>query len=231
MAVDEIVLRLSNLHKSVANGTGELGILHDISLSVTAGESLAIVGASGSGKSTLLSLMAGLDSPSHGSIELCGLRLETLDEDGRAQVRAGRVGFVFQSFQLLPNMTAIENIALPLELMGTHPHVALQQANAWLAKVGLTARGQHYPNQLSGGEQQRVALARAFAPEPQLVFADEPTGNLDLTTGKQITEQMFALNQQSKTTLILVTHDLEIAACCQRVFRLESGKLIKEEAQ
>lgn len=199
-------------------------ILHDISFVVNAGEAVAIVGASGSGKSTLLGLMAGLDVPTAGSVGLLGEDLGLLDEDARAALRGRALGFVFQSFQLLPALTALENVMLPLELAGqseAHP-----MAQAMLARVGLGARLTHYPKHLSGGEQQRVALARAFAMRPQLLLADEPTGNLDAATGAQIIDLMFALNAEAGTTLVLVTHDNQLAERCGRILRLAEGRLI-----
>lgn len=221
-------LALREVSKTVISGGAPLSIVQDISLTVMAGESVAIVGASGSGKSTLLGLMAGLDQPSSGSVTLSGQVLDTLDEDGRAAVRAGQVGFVFQSFQLLPSLTALENVALPLELAGVASRVASDKARQWLGRVGLSERLTHYPKYLSGGEQQRVALARAFATDPVLVFADEPTGNLDKATGSQIIEMMFELNRAQGTTLIVVTHDPEVASRCGRVLQITGGKLSRE---
>ena len=206
-----------------ANGSTVLAILDGLSLRVTAGESVAIVGASGSGKTTLLSLLAGLDLPSSGEIRLAGESLTALDEDGRARLRAGRVGFVFQSFQLLAGLTALENVMLPAELAGHADAEA--RARATLDLVGLGQRLGHYPHQLSGGEQQRVAIARAFAGEPRILFADEPTGNLDLATGNRIVELLFELNRSRGTTLILVTHDNALAQRCQRVLTLRGGRL------
>jgi putative ABC transport system ATP-binding protein len=198
-------------------------ILQDISFSVMPGETVAIVGASGSGKSTLLGLLAGLDIPSSGEVLLDGLSLASLNEDDRARQRGKLLGFVFQSFQLLPSLNALENVMLPLELAGVKTAVAI--ATDWLERVGLGHRLKHYPKHLSGGEQQRVALARAFAPSPRLVLADEPTGNLDAATGQQIIDLMFDLNTRQGTTLILVTHDEAIAARCHRVLRIQSGRL------
>ena len=205
------------------NGGEPLCILQDISFSVMAGETVAVIGASGSGKSTLLGLLAGLDVPSAGEVLLAGESLVQLGEDARAQLRGRLLGFVFQSFLLLPALTALENVMLPLELAGRAD--ADEVARDWLQQVGLGHRLRHYPKHLSGGEQQRVALARAFAPAPQLVLADEPTGNLDAATGQQIIDLMFALNAQRQTTLVLVTHDEEIAARCQRVLRMDGGRL------
>jgi putative ABC transport system ATP-binding protein len=217
------VVEVSGLTKRVDNGGEPLTILHENSFSVAAGETVAIVGASGSGKSTLLGLLAGLDLPSSGSVTLAGEPLANLDEDARAVLRGRLLGFVFQSFQLLPSLNAIENVMLPLELAGTAN--AQTEARFWLDRVGLSHRLRHYPKHLSGGEQQRVALARAFAPKPKLVLADEPTGNLDAATGHQIIELMFAINAESGTTLILVTHDEEIAARCHRRLRMHAGQI------
>jgi putative ABC transport system ATP-binding protein len=211
------------LGKSVDNGGQPLLILQDISFSVMPGETVAIVGASGSGKSTLLGLLAGLDIPSTGEVLLDGLSLASLNEDDRARQRGKLLGFVFQSFQLLPSLNALENVMLPLELAGVKTAAAI--ATDWLERVGLGHRLKHYPKHLSGGEQQRVALARAFAPSPRLVLADEPTGNLDAATGQQIIDLMFDLNTKQGTTLILVTHDEAIAARCHRVLRIQSGRL------
>lgn len=211
------------LGKTVDNGGEPLTILQDISFSVMPGETVAIVGASGSGKSTLLGLLAGLDEPSSGEVRLDGETLNALSEDQRARLRGRLLGFVFQSFQLLPSLTALENVMLPLELAGLRG--AREQAAAMLARVGLAHRLGHYPRHLSGGEQQRVALARAFVGEPKLLFADEPTGNLDADTGAQVIELLFTLNREQDTTLVLVTHDASLAARCERVLRLEQGKL------
>lgn len=191
-------------------------------MTVHEGESVAIVGASGSGKTTLLGLLAGLDLPSHGSIALAGADLNTLDEEARAQLRAREVGFVFQSFHLLPALTAEENIALPLELAGREDAARVREV---LEEVGLGHRARHYPRQLSGGEQQRVALARAFVARPRILFADEPTGSLDQATGQQISDLLFALNATSDTTLVLVTHDLRLAQRCERIYQLDGGRL------
>lgn len=211
------------LGKTVDNGARPLTILHDISFTVMPGESVAIVGASGSGKSTLLGLLAGLDVPGSGEVLLDGVALSPLDEDARAALRGRLLGFVFQSFQLLPSLTALENVMLPLEL-AAHPEAG-KVAGEWLDRVGLAQRARHYPRHLSGGEQQRVALARAFATSPRLVLADEPTGNLDAQTGAQIVEMIFELNAREGTTLILVTHDEAIAARCQRCLRIHAGRL------
>jgi putative ABC transport system ATP-binding protein len=218
------VVEVSGLGKAVDSGGEPLTILQDISFSVMPGETVAIVGASGSGKSTLLGLLAGLDVPSAGEIRLDGVSLAALDEDDRARQRGKLLGFVFQSFQLLPSLNALENVMLPLELAGSRRSTAI--ARDWLERVGLQHRLKHYPKHLSGGEQQRVALARAFAPDPRLVLADEPTGNLDAATGQQIIELMFDLNTRQGTTLILVTHDEAIAARCGRILRIQSGRLV-----
>jgi putative ABC transport system ATP-binding protein len=210
----------------VPSGGNGLTILQDISFDVRAGEAVAIVGVSGSGKSTLLGLMAGLDTPSAGAIRIDGHDLFGLDEDGRASLRGRMVGFVFQSFQLLPAMTALENVMLPLELAGRpSPDVA---AREMLDRVGLRERLRHYPKQLSGGEQQRVAIARAFVTDPALLLADEPTGNLDAATGRQIIDLMFELNRERGTTLLLVTHDEGLSKRCDRVLRLAGGRLVGE---
>ncbi|NGY06576.1 ABC transporter ATP-binding protein [Solimonas terrae] len=216
-------VRASGVSKQVSSGGQPLTILDHVDLDVAAGESLAIVGSSGSGKTTLLSLLAGLDLPSSGEIALAGTSLNGLDEDARAALRAGRVGFVFQSFQLLAGFTALENVMLPVELAGLGD--ARARATAALESVGLSARLGHYPQQLSGGEQQRVALARAFCGEPQILFADEPTGNLDTITGGHIIELMFELNRARNTTLVLVTHDATLAARCGRRLTLASGRV------
>ena len=218
------VVMTNALSQRVATAAGTLDILSEIELAVKAGETLAITGASGSGKSTLLALLAGLDQPSAGEVYLFGQRLNDLDEDARARLRAGRVGFVFQSFQLLPALTALENILLPLELAGRAD--ANERAAHWLERVGLAARATHTPHQLSGGEQQRVAIARAFAADAQIVFADEPTGNLDAETGTRIIDMLFDLNAEAGTTLILVTHDDALASRCQRSLRLAAGRIL-----
>jgi putative ABC transport system ATP-binding protein len=223
-AVIDAVIDVVSLGKIVPSGDGTLTSLHEISFAVTSGEAVAIVGASGSGKSTLLGLMAGLDLPSSGTVHLGGQDLAALDEDARAALRGRLLGFVFQSFQLLPALTALENTMLPLELAGSSD--ARATAEAMLARVGLGARLGHYPKHLSGGEQQRVALARAFAMRPQLLLADEPTGNLDATTGAQIIDLMFAMNAEAGTTLILVTHDEALAHRCGRTLRLDAGRIV-----
>ncbi|MFS2125583.1 ABC transporter ATP-binding protein [Pseudomonas sp. Pseusp97] len=222
--MSERILTARNLSKVVSSAEGKLTILHDLSLDLARGDSLAIVGSSGSGKSTLLGLLAGLDLPSGGEIVLLGHTLGSLDEDQRARVRAAHVGFVFQSFQLLDSLNALENVMLPLELDGRKD--AEQRARELLERVGLGQRLTHYPRQLSGGEQQRVAIARAFAAEPDVLFADEPTGNLDTHTGERISDLLFELNRERGTTLVLVTHDERLAHRCQRQIRLESGHLI-----
>lgn len=212
-----------NLGKRVDTAEGPLDILTGVSLEIKAGESVAVIGVSGSGKSTLLGLLAGLDAPTAGSVRLDGHRLEALDEDGRARVRAELVGFVFQSFQLLPGLTALENVMLPLELAG-HADAA-GRARELLARVGLGTRLTHYPRQLSGGEQQRVAIARAFVTRPAILFADEPTGNLDTATGARVIDLLFELNAERGTTLVLVTHDENLAARCTRHIHLDAGRL------
>jgi len=222
--MSEVILLARDLSKVVTGAEGALPILQALDLQLEAGDSLAIVGSSGSGKSTLLGLLAGLDLPSGGEVHLAGQRLDTLDEDARARLRAERVGFVFQSFQLLDSLTALENVMLPLELEGVRQ--AREQAVALLERVGLGERLRHYPRQLSGGEQQRVALARAFAPRPSILFADEPTGNLDSHTGAHISDLLFELNRERGTTLVLVTHDERLAARCARQLRLEGGRQV-----
>src|SRR5262245_17490852 len=221
---EQSVLRAEEVGKQVSSPEGPLTILSSINLSIAAGESVAVVGASGAGKSTLLALLAGLDEPSSGRIWLNGAELTQLDEDGRAALRAKHVGFVFQSFHLVPSLTALENVMLPLELAGRKD--ARGVALGVLEQVGLAARKGHYPNQLSGGEQQRVAIARAFVTRPAVLFADEPTGNLDTATGERVIELLFELNSAAGTTLVLVTHDKSIAARCQRVIRLDAGRIV-----
>jgi putative ABC transport system ATP-binding protein len=217
------VLKAAHLTKQVQSPEGPLTIVHDVSLDIASGESVAIVGPSGAGKSTLLALLAGLDVPSAGNVLLEGRDLTRLDEDGRALVRAQRVGFVFQSFHLIPSLTALENVMLPLELAG-HAR-AREAALETLRQVGLTERARHYPRQLSGGEQQRVALARAFVTRPAVLFADEPTGNLDAATGARIGQLLFEMNAHSRTTLVLVTHDGDLASRCERIVQMEAGEL------
>jgi putative ABC transport system ATP-binding protein len=221
-------LQADALGKSVSLPSGELVILRDVAFAIAPGETVAVVGASGSGKSTLLSLLAGLDVPSAGRVLLDGQALSSLDEDGRARLRGEKVGFVFQNFQLLPSLTALENVMLPLELRGDAD--AESPARAILQRTGLGERLAHYPRQLSGGEQQRVALARAFVTRPGLLFADEPTGNLDTRTGAAIIELLFELNEQAGTTLVLVTHDDALAARCGRRLRLDAGRLVDDTA-
>ncbi|HVW67784.1 MAG TPA: ATP-binding cassette domain-containing protein [Steroidobacteraceae bacterium] len=220
----ESVLKAENLTKQVNSPEGALTIVQGVSLDIAAGESVAVVGASGAGKSTLLALLAGLDLPTTGRVLLAGTDLTQLDEDGRARLRAQRVGFVFQSFHLIPALTALENVMLPLELAGRND--ARAAALAALERVGLKSRTSHYPRQLSGGEQQRVALARAFVTRPAVLFADEPTGNLDTVTGERIGELLFELNASSHTTLILVTHDRELASRCERIITMEGGRVV-----
>jgi putative ABC transport system ATP-binding protein len=224
---DTVVLAASGLTKQVSSPEGTLTILADVGFAIAQGETVAVVGASGAGKSTLLALLAGLDEPSGGHVTLAGQDLGGLDEDGRARLRAQRVGFVFQSFHLVPSLTALENVMLPLELAGRGD--ARTAAAEVLGRVGLGDRVQHYPRQLSGGEQQRVAIARAFVTGPALLFADEPTGNLDAATGARIMDLLFGLNAATGATLVLVTHDRELAARCGRVLRLEAGRLVADE--
>ena len=218
----EIVLSASNLGKQVSSPEGALTILEGINLEIAAGEAVALVGPSGAGKTTLLALLAGLDHPSGGGVRLCGEDLEQLDEDGRAQVRGRNVGFVFQSFHLVPSLTALENVMLPLEL--AEEKDAAARARAALDSIGLGSRTGHYPRQLSGGEKQRVAIARAFVTRPSILFADEPTGNLDTVSGDRISTLLFDMNKQSGTTLVLVTHDKTLAARCDRIVELEAGR-------
>ena len=218
------IVRVSALTKQVATGDSELTILHGVSLDVRDGEAVAIVGASGSGKSTLLGLLAGLDTPTAGRVQIDGHEMFALDEDGRAELRGRMVGFVFQSFQLLPALDALENVMLPLELAGRQD--AADSARAMLARVGLGERLHHYPKHLSGGEQQRVALARAFVVRPKLLLADEPTGSLDPASGAGVIDLMFELNQDFGTTLILVTHDETLAQRCARIVRLAAGRIV-----
>jgi putative ABC transport system ATP-binding protein len=218
------VLKAESVTKKVSSPEGTLTILAEVDLQIAAGETVAIVGASGAGKSTLLALLAGLDEPSAGQVWLNGAELTALDEDGRAAVRARHVGFVFQSFHLVPSLTAIENVMLPLELAGL-PNARSAAAEV-LAQVSLTPRREHYPRQLSGGEQQRVAIARAFVTRPAVLFADEPTGNLDSVTGERIIDLLFELNRAKQTTLVVVTHDEAIARRCGRIIKIEAGRLV-----
>ena len=220
----QTILEAINLSKTVTAPEGELDILRSVSMSISAGSSVAITGSSGSGKSTLLGLLAGLDTPTNGKVILDNHNLSELDEDGRARCRAGRVGFVFQSFQLVHSLSALENVMLPMELAGLSN--ANQRANQILQEVGLSERGAHYPAQLSGGEQQRVAIARAYALQPGILFADEPTGNLDQKTGEKIIELLFDMNSRSQTTLVLVTHDASLASQCDITYQLEAGRLV-----
>ncbi len=218
------MLEARSLRKQVTSPEGKLTILNDVSLAVAAGETVAVVGASGAGKSTLLALLAGLDEPTAGAVWLEGIELSALDEDGRAAARAKHVGFVFQSFHLVPSLTALENVMLPLELAGRAD--ARAGAREVLGQVGLESRLGHYPRQLSGGEQQRVAIARAFVTRPSVLFADEPTGNLDTATGARVIQLLFDLNAANGTTLMLVTHDREIARRCNRVIEMDAGKVV-----
>jgi putative ABC transport system ATP-binding protein len=220
---NDTVLSAAEVRKEVSSPEGTLAILSDVSLDIGRGDSVAIVGPSGAGKSTLLALLAGLDEPTGGSIHLAGHEISAMDEDGRAAVRAGHVGFVFQSFHLLPSLTALENVMLPLELAGRRD--ARAAATEALDRVGLSGRRGHYPRQLSGGEQQRVAIARAFVTGPDVLFADEPTGNLDAGTGERVMNLIFGLNEATRTTLVLVTHDRELAGRCGRVIRLDAGRI------
>ncbi|KZY37840.1 MULTISPECIES: ABC transporter ATP-binding protein [unclassified Oleiphilus] len=223
---ENLLLKLNNVCKSVNTGSEQLDILQGIQLEIKQGESVAIVGASGSGKSTMLGIMAGLDESSSGEVYLLGEALHQLNEDQRSSVRAKGVGFVFQSFQLLPGLTAYENVSLPIEMSGRYNARQTEEKTLdWLDKVGLSHRIHHYPKQLSGGEQQRVAIARAFSSEPKILFADEPTGNLDSNTGQQIVEQLFSLNSQLGTTLVLVTHDEQLAKRCARTVRMSDGQV------
>lgn len=219
------ILRADDVSKVVTTAIGKLAILEGIDLAIKRGDSMAIIGASGSGKTTLLGLLAGLDVPSSGRVTLMGQELSSLDEEARARARAEHVGFVFQTFQLLDSLTAVENVMLPAELRGDAD--ARDQALAFLARVGLAERGTHYPRQLSGGEQQRVAIARAFASRPAILFADEPTGNLDTRTGEHIANLLFDLNRDGNTTLVLVTHDPRLAARCARAVTLDGGRVVE----
>jgi len=222
----ESIISVEHVHKSVTDSTGTLAILRDIDFSLAARETAAIVGASGSGKSTLLSIIAGLDTPTQGTVRIAGEDLFALDEDARAELRARQIGFVFQSFQLLGNLTALENVMLPLELANRRD--ARKAATEMLARVGLAQRLGHYPRVLSGGEQQRVALARAFVVQPAVLLADEPTGSLDFATGETVMELMFALNREQGTTLVLVTHDRAIAARCEHRITIEAGRIVPD---
>ena len=226
-AIENAVLAARNVSKQVSSPEGSLTILSNVSFAIDKGDSVAVVGASGAGKSTLLALLAGLDLPTEGEIWLNGVNLTNLDEDGRAAVRAASVGFVFQSFHLVPSLNALENVMLPLELAGFDS--PRQKAMDILQQVGLGERWSHYPSQLSGGEKQRVAIARSFATEPAVLFADEPTGNLDSRTGDHVIDLMFELNRNSSTTLVLVTHDKSLAARCNRIIGLDGGLLVSDE--
>lgn len=228
-ASDPAAIEVSGLAKTYRSGQADLTVLAEVDFRLGAGESLAIVGPSGSGKTTLLGLCAGLDLPSAGSVRLMGQDLSDLDEDARARLRGKQVGFVFQNFQLIPTLTALENVSVPLDLLGLPG--ASSKARRLLEKVGLTARTGHYPIQLSGGEQQRVALARAFINTPRILFADEPTGNLDGSNGATIEELLFALNHEQGTTLVLVTHDHSLAAKCDRIMRLRDGRIVSEATE
>ena len=219
------MIQAQDLHYEITNHDNQIYILSGLNLSVENGDQIAIIGSSGSGKSTLLSLLAGLDVPTSGSVQIKGAAFSDLNEDGRAAVRARDMGFVFQSFQLLPALTALENVMLPLQLK-SHPRAEMLSLEA-LDKVGLSHRVQHYPKQLSGGEQQRVAIARAFATQPSILFADEPTGNLDSATGQMIIDLLFNMNKEAGTTLVLVTHDIKLANRCKRLFKLDNGVLLE----
>tara|TARA_R110002020_G_scaffold137434_2_gene306629 strand:+ start:162655 stop:163341 length:687 start_codon:yes stop_codon:yes gene_type:complete len=221
------ILNVHHLEKSYSNGNKKLHVLQDISFDIEEGDTFSIVGPSGSGKTTLLGLCAGLDYPDSGSISLCGTSLEGLSEDGRALLRSRKVGFIFQDFQLLPTLTAIENVAVPLELQGARNGV--KRGMELLEKVGLADRFHHYPSQLSGGEQQRVALARAFSNSPAILFADEPTGNLDAETGEKVVKLLFDLNRETGTTLVIVTHDLELAQKTQHILQMKGGRILSNK--
>ena len=218
------ILKIHGLEKTYKSGSKQLTVLHNVSFNVEKGQTFAIVGPSGSGKTTLLGLAAGLDTPNAGTVELCGYDLNTLNEDERAQLRNKEVGFIFQDFQLLPTLTALENVSVPLELQGAKN--AASKAKELLEKVGLGDRIDHYPSQLSGGEQQRVAVARAFSNTPSILFADEPTGNLDEETGEKVIQLLFNLNEEAGTTLVIITHDLDLAARTQEILRLKGGQII-----
>lgn len=223
------ILKVSNLGKTYTSGSKKLTVLDDISFDVEAGATFSIVGPSGSGKTTLLGLCAGLDKSDRGTVALCGTSLEPLNEDERALLRNSKVGFIFQNFQLLPTLTAVENVSVPLELQGVKN--AVETALILLEKVGLENRADHYPSQLSGGEQQRVALARAFSNKPSILFADEPTGNLDEETGEKVIKLLFDLNKEAGTTLVIVTHDLDLAKRTQHILKLKGGKILANQIQ
>ncbi|MBT3872568.1 MAG: ABC transporter ATP-binding protein [Flavobacteriaceae bacterium] len=221
------ILKINGLEKTYTSGSKQLTVLQNVSFDVEKGQTFSIVGPSGSGKTTLLGLCAGLDQPNSGTVELCGFDLNTLNEDDCAQLRNREVGFIFQNFQLLPTLTALENVSVPLELQGAKD--ATISASALLKKVGLMDRMDHYPSQLSGGEQQRVALARAFSNKPSILFADEPTGNLDEETGEKVIQLLFELNKDAGTTLVIISHDLELANRTQQILKLKGGKIITNE--
>jgi len=221
------ILKINDLERTYKSGSKELTVLQNVSFEVEKGQTFSIVGPSGSGKTTLLGLAAGLDTPNAGKVELCGHDLNSLNEDDRAQLRNDQVGFIFQNFQLLPTLTALENVSVPLELQGDKN--ATTKAKELLNKVGLGDRIHHYPSQLSGGEQQRVAVARAFSNNPSILFADEPTGNLDEETGEKIIQLLFNLNKEAGTTLVIITHDLDLAARTQQILRLKGGKILTNE--
>ena len=222
------ILKITGLEKTYNSGSKELTVLKNINFEIQKGETFSIIGPSGSGKTTLLGLCAGLDEPSAGQVELCGQNLSDLNEDQRAQLRNKEVGFIFQNFQLLPTLTALENVSVPLELQG-NPEAEVK-SKALLKKVGLEHRLDHYPSQLSGGEQQRVALARAFSNAPSILFADEPTGNLDEDTGNKVIDLLFELNREAGTTLVIISHDLELARKTQHILRLKGGQILTEES-
>ncbi|UPS91058.1 MULTISPECIES: ABC transporter ATP-binding protein [unclassified Bizionia] len=221
------ILKITGLEKTYTSGNKQLTVLHDISFEVEKGQTFSIVGPSGSGKTTLLGICAGLDQPNAGTVELCGQDLSSLNEDERAQLRNKEVGFIFQNFQLLPTLTALENVSVPLELQGSKE--ATTKSMTLLEKVGLGDRVHHYPSQLSGGEQQRVALARAFANSPSILFADEPTGNLDDETGEKVIQLLLDLNKENGTTLVIISHDLELANRTQQILRLKGGKIVTNQ--
>lgn len=221
------ILKITGLRKTYTSGNKQLTVLQNITFDIEKGQTFAIVGPSGSGKTTLLGLCAGLDQPNAGTVELCGKDLNQLNQDERAQLRNKEVGFIFQNFQLLPTLTALENVSVPLELQGSKE--AVKKSMALLEKVGLADRFHHYPSQLSGGEQQRVALARAFANSPSILFADEPTGNLDEETGEKVIQLLFELNKESGTTLVIITHDLDLANRTQQILRLKGGQILTNE--
>jgi putative ABC transport system ATP-binding protein len=221
------ILKINGLEKTYTSGSKQLTVLQNVSFEVEKGQTFSIVGPSGSGKTTLLGLCAGLDEPNSGTVELCGYDLNTLNEDERAELRNKEVGFIFQNFQLLPTLTALENVSVPLELQGAKD--AEVRAKELLEKVGLGDRVNHYPSQLSGGEQQRVALARAFSNRPSILFADEPTGNLDEDTGEKVIQLLFELNKDAGTTLVIISHDLDLAARTQQILRLKGGQILSNE--